>query len=226
MSVIDPGTRVSGRIAGPQGEAAYGGDGSGWVLFAAIIMGIVGVLNAIYGIAAIGSSSFFLEDQRYIVEGLNTWGWIALIVGIVQLFACASVIRAQQARGGALELGERVAEVRQLGRIDGAVLVLGDERDVEDPDDASFHEVHEQRCRLALRLSPRPFDDDVVDRAHLLQLFVGHRCSSRPVAPSDRRARRPARVHASPCRRLRPPSPCTRKRLRPAGVFRTRRVRR
>jgi len=96
MSVIDPGTRVSGRIAGPQGEAAYGGDGSGWVLFAAIIMGIVGVLNAIYGIAAIGSSSFFLEDQRYIVEGLNTWGWIALIVGIVQLFACASVIRGGQ----------------------------------------------------------------------------------------------------------------------------------
>ena len=97
MSAIDPGTRVSGRIAGPQGEAAYGsGDGSGWVLFAAIIMGIVGVLNAIYGIAAIGSSSFFVEDQRYIFEGLHTWGWIALIVGIVQLFACASVIRGGQ----------------------------------------------------------------------------------------------------------------------------------
>jgi hypothetical protein len=94
MSVIDPGTRVSGRIAGPQGEAAYsGGDGSGWRLFAAIILSIIAILNVIYGIAAIGNSSFFVEDTRYILSGLNTWGWIALILGIVQLIAAASIVR-------------------------------------------------------------------------------------------------------------------------------------
>ena len=95
MSVIDPGTRVAGRIAGPQAEAAYGGggDGSGWRLFAAVILAIAGILNVIYGIAAIGDSSFFVEDTRYILSGLNTWGWISLILGVVQLIAVASIVR-------------------------------------------------------------------------------------------------------------------------------------
>ena len=98
MSAIDPGTRVTGRIAGPQGEAAYGsaGDGGGWLLFSAIVMAIVGVLNVIWGIAAIGDSSFFVNDTRYILSGLNTWGWIALIVGVAQLIACASIYRGGQ----------------------------------------------------------------------------------------------------------------------------------
>jgi hypothetical protein len=95
MSVIDPNTRVSSRIAGPQGEAAYRGaaDGSGWVLFAAIMIAIAGVLNAIYGIAAIGDSSFFVADTKYIISSLNTWGWVMLILGVLQLLACASIMR-------------------------------------------------------------------------------------------------------------------------------------
>ena len=95
MSMIDPGARVSGRIAGPQAEAAYGpaGDGSGWRLFAAIVMAIVALLNVIWGIAAISESRFFVEDTRYIISSLNTWGWVALVIGVVQLAACASIIR-------------------------------------------------------------------------------------------------------------------------------------
>jgi hypothetical protein len=98
MSIIDPGTRVSGRIAGPEGEAAYagGGDGSGWRLFAAIMMAIIGILNAIWGIAAIGNANFFVNDTRYILSGLNTWGWITLIIGIAQFFACVSIVRGGQ----------------------------------------------------------------------------------------------------------------------------------
>jgi hypothetical protein len=96
MSVIDPGTRVTGRITGPQDEAAYGGgtgDGSGWLLFATIILSIIGVLNVIYGIAAIGNSSFFVDDTRFILSGLNTWGWVSLVIGGVQLLAAASIMR-------------------------------------------------------------------------------------------------------------------------------------
>ena len=40
---------------------------------------IAGVLNIVYGIAAIGDSKFFTENVTYIVSGLNTWGWILLI---------------------------------------------------------------------------------------------------------------------------------------------------
>jgi len=60
---------------------------SGWVTFAGIMLLIGGVLNVIYGIAAIGNSSFFANDTRYILSGLNTWGWVALVIGVVQLFA-------------------------------------------------------------------------------------------------------------------------------------------
>jgi hypothetical protein len=84
-------------MMGPQ--AAFGPDettGDGWLLFAAIILAMVGVLNIIYGIAAIGESSFFVEDTRYILSGLNTWGWVTLILGALQLLACLSVVRGGQ----------------------------------------------------------------------------------------------------------------------------------
>ena len=64
---------------------------SGWVTFAGVMLFIVGVLNVIYGIAAIGDSSFFVQDQRYILSNLNTWGWVMLILGLFQLFAAFSL---------------------------------------------------------------------------------------------------------------------------------------
>jgi hypothetical protein len=64
---------------------------SGWVTFAGVMLSIVGVLNVIYGIAAIGDSSFFVQDQRYILSNLNTWGWVTLILGLFQLFAAFSL---------------------------------------------------------------------------------------------------------------------------------------
>ena len=64
---------------------------SGWVTFAGVMLFIVGVLNMIYGIAAIGDSSFFVHDQKYILSNLNTWGWVTLIIGVIQLFAAFSL---------------------------------------------------------------------------------------------------------------------------------------
>jgi len=71
--------------------STYPVEGSGWVLFAGIMIAMVGVLNAIYGIAAIGESSFFVNDTRYIFSGLNTWGWIILVLGALQLLAAFSI---------------------------------------------------------------------------------------------------------------------------------------
>jgi hypothetical protein len=64
---------------------------SGWVTFAGVMLFIVGILNVIYGIAAIGDSSFFVQDQRYILSNLNTWGWVSLILGVFQLVAAFSL---------------------------------------------------------------------------------------------------------------------------------------
>jgi hypothetical protein len=66
-------------------------EGAGWVLFAGIMIFIASVLNLIWGIAAIDKASFFVEDQRFIISDLKTWGWIILIVGVLQFFAAFSI---------------------------------------------------------------------------------------------------------------------------------------
>ncbi len=63
--------------------------GGGWVAFAAVMIAIVGVLNIVYGIAAISNSHFFVREATYILSDLNTWGWVLLITGIIQF--CASL---------------------------------------------------------------------------------------------------------------------------------------
>lgn len=66
-------------------------EGAGWILFAGIILLLIGTLNVIWGIAAIDSATFFVEGDRYIISDLSTWGWIMLIVGGLQLVAAFSI---------------------------------------------------------------------------------------------------------------------------------------
>jgi hypothetical protein len=65
--------------------------GAGWIAFAGIMLSIVGILNVIYGIAAIGDSSFFVHNTKYILSNLNTWGWVTLIIGVIQVIAAFSI---------------------------------------------------------------------------------------------------------------------------------------
>jgi hypothetical protein len=60
---------------------------TGWWVFAGILLAISGVLNIIWGIAAISDSKFFANNATYIVSGLHTWGWITLVLGVIQLLA-------------------------------------------------------------------------------------------------------------------------------------------
>ena len=67
--------------------------GEGWILFAAIVLGWAGLLNFIFGIAAIDDSAFFTDEGRYVLfDDLNTWGWFLLIVGVVQMAAAVSIL--------------------------------------------------------------------------------------------------------------------------------------
>ena len=66
---------------------------SGWVTFAGVLLLLGGTLNIIYGIAAIGDSNFFVQDARYILSNLNTWGWIMLLIGVIQVAAAGSLWR-------------------------------------------------------------------------------------------------------------------------------------
>jgi len=61
-----------------------GGEYSGWIAFAGVMMVILGSLDALWGLAAI------LNDEIVVVGGqgalifdITTWGWIHLILGSV-----------------------------------------------------------------------------------------------------------------------------------------------
>jgi hypothetical protein len=62
--------------------------GAGRALFAAILLVIAGTLNIIFGIGGISDAHFFTDvGDHYVISNLNTWGWITLILGLVQLTA-------------------------------------------------------------------------------------------------------------------------------------------
>jgi hypothetical protein len=77
----------------PQAADTFDDRGAGWVLFAGIMIVIAGVLNIVYGIAAIDDSTFFVGDAEFILSDLNTWGWIILVLGVLQVFAAFSIWR-------------------------------------------------------------------------------------------------------------------------------------
>lgn len=66
--------------------------GVGRAIFAAVFLMIGGVLNIIWGIAAIGNSSFFTHNTHYVFASLKGWGWITLIIGILELLASLSLL--------------------------------------------------------------------------------------------------------------------------------------
>jgi hypothetical protein len=60
--------------------------GESRAMFAAILLLIAGVLNVIYGIAAISDAHFFTEGgDHFVFSSLNAWGWIILLLGVLQL---------------------------------------------------------------------------------------------------------------------------------------------
>jgi hypothetical protein len=56
------------------------------VVFAAILLLIAGTLNLIYGIAAISDAHFFTDaGSHYVFSSLNTWGWLIVLLGVLEL---------------------------------------------------------------------------------------------------------------------------------------------
>jgi len=72
------------------------GHGYGLVLFASILLVVVGCFNVIQGIAAIANSHVFIANAHYVFANLRTWGWITLILGVLQLLAAAGVLAGNQ----------------------------------------------------------------------------------------------------------------------------------
>ena len=111
MSVQSPGERA-GAGGRPAAYDEPGGDG--WMAFAGIMLMIVGVTNIIGGIAAIDDANFYVGNAEFQIGDLNTWGWVILLTGVVQVLAAFGIwARNQLARW----LGVGFASINMLAQL-------------------------------------------------------------------------------------------------------------
>jgi hypothetical protein len=73
------------------------GEGYGMIVFAVVLLVTVGFFNLIDGIAAIANSHIFIANAHYVIGDLRAWGWVALILGVLQLLAALGVLAGNQA---------------------------------------------------------------------------------------------------------------------------------
>jgi uncharacterized membrane protein HdeD (DUF308 family) len=69
--------------------------GSGWLLFASVMLIIAGVYNFIWGIGALAKDDLYVT--RLLFANLTFWGWVWLIVGVLQVIAGFGVLSKNQA---------------------------------------------------------------------------------------------------------------------------------
>jgi hypothetical protein len=72
----------------------------------------VGIVNIIYGIGAVDGANIFANDTRYVLDDLNTLGWVLIVLGVIQL-----------AGGFSLMAGNTFG--RMLGILGGTLGALG-----------------------------------------------------------------------------------------------------
>jgi hypothetical protein len=76
------------RASASRAERETSGWAVGFILFAAIMMIMVGIFQAIQGFVAILENEFYVATRNYTFQfDATTWGWIHLIFGLIVAFA-------------------------------------------------------------------------------------------------------------------------------------------
>ena len=66
----------------------------GWSYFGSVMLLLLGVFQAITGLAAIFSDRFFrLPEGQLLVFNYTAWGWITLVLGILLIMAGLEMLR-------------------------------------------------------------------------------------------------------------------------------------
>jgi hypothetical protein len=77
-----------GSSAARRASRETSGVAVGFILFAAIMMIMVGVFQAIQGLIGIFENEFYVATRKYLFEfDATRWGWIHLILGLLVAFA-------------------------------------------------------------------------------------------------------------------------------------------
>ena len=91
MSVEAPRGTAAGERYSRADDGYSERPGEGWVTFAGVMLMIVGIVNVIGGIAAIDNANFYIGSAQFVVSDLETWGWVVLITGGVQVLTSFAV---------------------------------------------------------------------------------------------------------------------------------------
>jgi hypothetical protein len=66
--------------------------GLGWVTFATVMLGLAGIWNFVAGILAISNAHVYTASSTFVFSDLNTWGWIVMILGILECLAALAIV--------------------------------------------------------------------------------------------------------------------------------------
>ena len=91
--------------------------GAGWLVFAAVVLVVVGFFNAVLGITMIAGDEIYVtarDSGTVVVGNVTGWGWVLLVIGVLEVFAGFGVLtRSQLARW----FGIVMATLAALGNI-------------------------------------------------------------------------------------------------------------
>jgi hypothetical protein len=94
-------TETSPTRSGPVSSSSYASTGSndvtgwaGWVVFAGIMLIMLGAFQVIEGLVALFDEGYYLVAPSGLVLSVdyNTWGWVHLIIGILAIATGAGLI--------------------------------------------------------------------------------------------------------------------------------------
>jgi hypothetical protein len=70
---------------------------SGWVTYAAVMMAILGTFNVIYKLVLLANNEWvaLTPEGQLVFFDFTTWGWILLVVGVIELFAGWGIMTGQ-----------------------------------------------------------------------------------------------------------------------------------
>ena len=95
-------------------ESADEVQASGWLAFAGTLLGLAGLWNVFDGILALSRSKVYGVNHNYVFSDLRTWGWIVLLLGVVQILAAFAIFSGSEL---ARWFGIAAAGVNAIGQL-------------------------------------------------------------------------------------------------------------
>jgi hypothetical protein len=90
---------------------------NGWVMFAGVMLLVLGCTNTVEGVAAVNGSDFFVTRAHYLFGDLSSWGWVIWLFGVAQgLTGVGVLLKNQFARwlGVAFAFGNALAQLLMI----------------------------------------------------------------------------------------------------------------